>query len=121
MQMLGDFAVKLLQLENRAYEDYLDPKLRQNNESMLTIISSVLRTVRYLYNIHRFNKRSEMMDLEFTFLLLIDWIRLLDLRYNILLGASGAAGYPDLSSSLCIGCSAVGLNLDLAVLLLGCY
>ena len=119
--MLGDFATKCLQLENRAYEDYLDPKLRQNSESMLTIISSVLRTVRYLYNIHRFNKRSEMKDLEFTFLLLIDWLKMLNLRYRILLGASGAASYSDLSSNLCIGCSAVGLHLDLVVLLLGCY
>ena len=100
MQMLGDFAMKRLQLENRIYEDYSNPKQRKYDEGMLTIISSVLRTVRYLYNIHRFNKRSEMKDLEFTFLLLIDWLKMLNLRYRILLGASGAASYPDLSSNL---------------------
>ena len=119
--MLGDFATKHLQLEIRTYEDHLDPKLRKYDECMLTIISSVLRADIYLYNIYRFNKRTEMIDLRFTFLLLNDWIRLQDLRCDDLLGASGAAGDPDLSSSLCIGCSAVGLHLDLAVLLLGCY
>ena len=100
MQMLGDISVKRLQLESITYEEYLNPKLRQNNERMLTIISSVLSTVRYLYNVRRFNKRSEMKDSEFTFLLLVDWLKMLNLRYRILLGASGAASYPDLSSNL---------------------
>ena len=76
MQMLGDIAVIRLQLESITYEAYLNPKLRQNNERMLTIISSVLGTVRYLYNVkRRFNKRFGMKNSEFTLLLLVDLLR----------------------------------------------
>ena len=85
MQMLGDFAMKLLQLElDGTYKDYLHPKLRQNNVIILTVILSVLLTERYfnidtymkryLYKIHRFNTRSELMDLKFAFLRLVYWI-----------------------------------------------
>ena len=85
MQKLGDFAMKLLQLElDGTYKDYLHPKLRQNNAIILTVILSVLLTVRYfyidtymkryLYKIHRFNTRSELKNLEFAFLRLVDWI-----------------------------------------------
>ena len=76
MQMLGDIAVIRLQLESITYKEYLNPKLRQKNERMLTIISSVLGTVRYLYNVkRRFNKRFGMKNSEFTLLLLVDWLR----------------------------------------------
>ena len=61
-----------------------------------------------------------MIDLKFTFLLLSDWIRLQDLRYDNLLGSSGAAEDFDLSSSFCLGYSTVELHLGLVVLILGC-
>ena len=93
MQMLGDAAVKLLQLDlDGTYEDYeeyignidyLHSKLRQTNVIILTIILSALLTVRYLYietymkkylyKIHRFNTRSELKYLRFAFLRLVDW------------------------------------------------
>ena len=93
MQMLGDVAMKLLQLElDGTYEDYeeyignidyLHSKLRQTNVIILTIILSALLTVRYLYietymkkylyKIHRFNTRSELKYLRFAFLRLVDW------------------------------------------------
>ena len=85
--MLGDVAMKLLQLElDGTYEeyigniDYLHSKLRQNNVIILTIILSVLLNVRevkvlltvryfyieiymkkYLYKIHRFNTRNNSL------------------------------------------------------------
>ena len=118
--MLGDVTTKHLHLENRTFEDYLDTKLREYDEYMLTTIPSVLRVDIFLYNIYRYNKRTEMIDLKFTFLLLSDWIRLQDLRYDNLLGSSGAAEDFDLSSSFCLGCSAVELHLGLVALLLGC-
>ena len=88
MQMLGDFAVRRLQLESITYEEYLNPKLRQNNERMLTIISSVLGTVRYLYNVkRRFNKRYGMENSEFTLLLLVDWLRNAESSLQSLVGS----------------------------------
>ena len=118
--MLEDVTTRYLHLEDRTFEDYLDSKLREYDEYMLTTIPSVLRVDIFLYNMYRYNKRNEMMDLKFTFLLLSDWIRLRDLRYDNLLGSSGAAEDFDLSSSFCLGCSAVELHLGLVALLLGC-
>ena len=119
--MFEDVTTRNLHLENRTFEDYLDSKLREYDEYMLTTIPSVLRVDIFLYNMYRFNKRTEMIGLEFSSLLLNDWIRLQDLRYGKLLGSSGAAEDIGLSSSYCLGCSAAELHLDLVALLLGCY
>ena len=67
--MLGDDTTKQLLIENRKYENYLDPKLRKYGEYMSSTISSVLRVNIILYNLIRFNKRTEMIDLKLTFLL----------------------------------------------------
>ena len=86
--MLGDIAVIRLQLESITYETYLNPKLRQNDEGMLTIISSVLVTVRYLYNVkRRLNKRYGMKNSEFTLFLLVDWLRNAESSLQSLVGS----------------------------------
>ena len=118
--MVEDVTTRNIHLENSTFEDYLDTKLREYDEYMLTTIPSVLRVDIFLYIMYRYNKRNEMIDLKFTFLLLSDWIRLQDLRYDNLLGSSGAAEDFDLSSSFCLGCSAVELHLGLVALLRGC-
>ena len=119
--MLGDVTTKQLLIENRKYEDYLDPKLKKYGEYMPSTISSVLRVDIILFNLNRFNKRTEMIDLKLTFLLLTDWLILRDLRYDNLLGSSGAAEDFELSSSFCLNYSVAELHLGLAVLPLGCY
>ena len=82
--MIGDIAVIRLQLESITYETYLNPKLRQNDEGMLTIISSVLVTVRYLYNVkRRLNKRYGMKIRSLLYFCWLTGLEMLSLRYRV--------------------------------------